>query len=220
MAQQRSTALVAAVTKLIDTSSPPSPPSLFSNPQPASRKSKLKTVHNDNLASLLQIDPSSQDFHLEMRFLINRPFATLHSHPSCQRASSHIYVGVSHLNCDTSTVRRTSIHISQGLGSFDRLTNGFNSHELSSQPFASFSTPHAKTKIHLAQGSVVLTGPRVATIATSSHHSPMQKFNSSIQIHAVINLSRTATNLFIHRPLLTSGVRIFSISASLLSCSA
>jgi hypothetical protein len=67
VAQQQSTALVTAVTKLIDTSSPPSPPSLFSNPQPSSIKSKLKTVHNDNLASLLQIDRSSYDFHLEMR---------------------------------------------------------------------------------------------------------------------------------------------------------
>jgi hypothetical protein len=35
------------------------------------------------------------------------------------------------LNCDTSTVGRTSIHLSQGLGSFDRLTDGFNSHEFS-----------------------------------------------------------------------------------------
>jgi hypothetical protein len=64
-------------------------------------------------------------------FLINKPFATLHSHPSFQRATSHIYVEVSHLNCDTSIVERTSIHLSQGPGSFDRLTNGFNSHEFS-----------------------------------------------------------------------------------------
>jgi hypothetical protein len=69
MAQQRSTALVTAVTKLIDISSPPSPPSLFTNPQPSSIKSKLETVHNDNLASLLQIDQSSHDFHLEMRII-------------------------------------------------------------------------------------------------------------------------------------------------------
>jgi hypothetical protein len=146
VAQQQSTALMAAFTKLIDASSPPSPPSLFSNPQPASTKSKLKTLHNDNLPSLLQIDRSSQDFYIEMLFLINRPFATLHSHPSVQGASSHIHVEVSHLLCDTSTVGRSSIHLSQGLGNFDRLTDGFNSHELSSQPFASFSTAHVKSK--------------------------------------------------------------------------
>jgi hypothetical protein len=40
----------------------------------------------------------------------------------------------------------TSIHLFQGLGNFERLTDGFNSHELSSQPFASFSTAHVKTK--------------------------------------------------------------------------
>jgi hypothetical protein len=107
VAQQRSTALMTAVTKLIDTSLPPSSPSLFSNPQPASTKSKFKTLHNDNLPSLLQIDRSSQDFHIEMLFLINRSFATLHSHPSFQGASSHIHVEVLHLNCDSSTVGRT-----------------------------------------------------------------------------------------------------------------
>jgi hypothetical protein len=111
---------VTAVTKLIDTSSSLSPPSLFSNPQPSSIKSKLKTVHNDNLASLLQINRSSHDFHLEMRVLdkqTNFAFTRLISTSDISHA------------CRSITFGRTSIHLSQGLGSFDRLTDGSNSHE-------------------------------------------------------------------------------------------